>query len=418
MLAEESTNGEIYLAAGVGPLSSYTISTGSILQVISGRSFSFATSRNTTGDLTSQTTQGSLRGYRAAKPTSSAVVEVYTVSPSTLSSSWTTRNRSSASSGITEHSHTFQGTQASASQPSSTVRNAMILANTTSKIASILATPSAGNESFSPTLGLLWSRESVHTKFQLSMLSNAYNDSARVSTSCDSAPVLGNGSFITRSSAEWAPISSTSQISAAVTSVPGPNGNITTSQREFRSSQIASRANFAASIAAATEHQDLLATTASAKATTTLTTSLTSGLTGTRTTVGSWPATITFCSLSDSVPIVGVGYVTTLADGKSSITNTIPSQSLISASTGPGCAGEAVIFNNGLATTVPLSILPSVTTFPQDEAQVETQSGTVVQYVPETLSGYNNAQPIKISTNFVEVINGHTTTQGGPYFSE
>lgn len=108
-----------------------------------------------------------------------------------------------------------------------------------------------------------------------------------------------------------------------------------------------------------------------------------------------------------------MGYVTTLADGKSSITNTSPSQSLLSASAGSGCAGEVAVSSDGLTATIQLSNLPSATPFPQYGAQLVTQSGTVAKYSPETLSGYNNAQPIEISTNFVEVINGHTTTQGG-----
>lgn len=78
-----------------------------------------------------------------------------------------------------------------------------------------------------------------------------------------------------------------------------------------------------------------------------------------------------------------------------------------------GCAGEVAVFSDGLTTTVQLTTLPSASAFPTDEAQIVTQSGSVVQYIAETLSGYDNAQPIEISTNFVEVINEKTTTQGG-----
>ena len=94
-------------------------------------------------------------------------------------------------------------------------------------------------------------------------------------------------------------------------------------------------------------------------------------------------------------------------------TNTSPSQSIISANAGPGCTGEVSVSNAGLMTTLQLSTLPTATPIPQSGAQNVTTDGTVVQYSPETLSGYNNAQPVKISTNFVEVTNGHTTTQGG-----
>lgn len=218
------------------------------------------------------------------------------------------------------------------------------------------------------------------------------------------AAVSNNGSYTgeQKFSSKNSSIASTSNALPAVTPLPGLSGKITTTWTEWTSSRTPSRT--AARIASATGNRYLLATTAS-------TSNLSSRLTSTKTSVGSWPASISFCSLSDGIAVVEVGFVTTFADGKSSITNTSPSQSLISTSAGLGCAGEIAVFSDGLTTTIQLSTLPSATSFPQDGAQVLTQSGSVVQYSPQTLSGYDNPQPIKISTNFVEVINGHTTTQ-------
>lgn len=343
------------------------------------------------------------------------VIEAHTTSTPALSSSWATSNNVSSPSGIAESSHTSQGSQKTTRETSSTVRNEVIFANTTSKHSLTRTTPSARNESFPATLGLTWSRGSAHTQLLRTGSSNPNNYSARVSTSPYSAAGLGNGSFTTefKSLSEWSPESSDSHKVAAVTSVPGPNGNFTTNRRLSRSSQIQSRAGAIVSTAAATEKPHLLATTASAKATTASITHVPSGLSSTKTSGGSWPAIISFCSHSDGVAIVGIGFITTLADGKSSITNTSPSQSLISASAGPGCAGEVAVSRYGLITTIQLSTLPSATAFSDFNAQIVTQSDSVIQYSPETISGYNNAQPIEISTNFVEVVDGHTTTQGG-----
>ena len=134
------------------------------------------------------------------------------------------------------------------------------------------------------------------------------------------------------------------------------------------------------------------------------------------TSLGNWPAIITFCSESNGHPVVGYGFVTTFSSG-SSVTNTIPSQTLISFSTGLACAGEVAVINNGLTTTIELSTLPSVTPYPQlaagTDVQVLTQSSNPVVYEIETLSGYTNSQPILISTDFTEVVNGQTTTQAG-----
>lgn len=382
MLAKESTNSEVYPLVGIATLSKSGIPTHWSVQPTTARNDSFATSKNATGGLRLQTFEGSLRGSGAAEPTGPAFFEAHADLNSTLSSSRATNNRCSGSYGLTKggivSSYTSQDSQTIPSQTSSTVGKDAILANITSTLASTLP-------------------------------------SATLSTSSYSATILGNGSFATKlkSLSEWPPGSSRSHTEALVTSVSGTNGKITTSQRVSWSSQVQSRAGATASTAAATENKGLLATTASTKATATSIHTPSSGFTSTETSVRSWPATITFCSLSDGVAIVGFGYVTTLADGKSSITNTSPSQSLISASPDPGCAGEVAVSLDGLVTTIQLSTLPSATSFPKDGAQVEIQSGTVVQYIRGTLSGFNNAQPIEISTKFVEVINRHTTTQGG-----
>lgn len=414
-LAKESTNGEVYLAAVVATLSSYTISTHLSLKPTLGRDPSFATSSNTTCGLTSQTSRGSLRDAGVTESTIPAVVEAHTASISIVSSSRATSNKFPVSSGVIKSLHTSQGSQTTSSQTSSAIRTEVSLANTTLTHTPILATPSATSESFSATSALAWSRGSVNAQLLQSTSSNSKSYAARVSTSSYSAAVLGNGPSTTKSnpSSEPSSVASSSHTLAVVTSVSGPNGDITTIRKELGSSQVPSHAAAAASTTAASESKDSFVTTTSAKGTTTSVVNLSSGFTGTKTSGGSWPAIISFCSLSDGVPKVAVGYVTTLADGKSSITNTSPSQSLISASAGTGCAGEVIVSSDDLTTTIQLSTLPSATPFSQDEAEVVTESGTDIQYSPETLSGYNNAQPIKISTSFVEVIDGRTTTQGG-----
>lgn len=135
------------------------------------------------------------------------------------------------------------------------------------------------------------------------------------------------------------------------------------------------------------------------------------------TSLDDWPATITFCSESNGQPVVGYGFVTTQPGGLSSVTNPIPSQTLISTSTGLACAGEVAVISNGLSTTIELSTLPSATTYPQSaaasSAQVLTQSGVPIVYDIITLSGFKNTQPVLISTAFVEVFNRQTTTQTG-----
>ena len=142
-----------------------------------------------------------------------------------------------------------------------------------------------------------------------------------MSTSSYSIAVSGNGSLTTNfeSSSRLSPTSSYFKDLAAVTSISGPNGNITTSRKGSAFTQIPSRAGATPSTAAATENNNRFATTASVKATTIPGTTISSGFSGTKTSVGTWPATISFCSLSDGVPTVRVGYITSLANGRSSV---------------------------------------------------------------------------------------------------
>ena len=124
-----------------------------------------------------------------------------------------------------------------------------------------------------------------------------------------------------------------------------------------------------------------------------------------------WPSSITFVSQSSNVPVVGIAFVTTI-NGTSLITNSQPKQSLIT-STGSIISQFAVTEGN-TTTTLKLATLPTASPLPQASGvQVVSESGSPVIYNPLTLSGYSNSGPAEISTNFVEVINGQTTTQGG-----
>lgn len=128
---------------------------------------------------------------------------------------------------------------------------------------------------------------------------------------------------------------------------------------------------------------------------------------------GDWPASITYVAETGSSTVVGVAFVTTV-NGTSKITTTKPQQSLIPA-TGSGY-NLVAITEGSVTTTLTLNDLPSAT-LPSEPTglQVVTQSGLPVTYSPITLSGYNNTEPVEISTSFVETINGQTTTQGGWY---
>ena len=126
-----------------------------------------------------------------------------------------------------------------------------------------------------------------------------------------------------------------------------------------------------------------------------------------------WPASITYVAQSSSVPVVGVAFVTTV-NGTSKITTTQPPQSLIL----PTASGYSLIAieEGGNTTTLTLNSLPTAT-LPTEPAgvQIVTQSGIPVTYSPITLSGYNNTEPVEISTIFTETVSGTTTTQGGWY---
>ena len=143
-------------------------------------------------------------------------------------------------------------------------------------------------------------------------------------------------------------------------------------------------------------------------------TSLRSISTNSSTNTGTWPATVTYCLQSNGQPVLMFGFVTTGTNGMSTITNTSPSQSIVSATSGSPCLGEIAISSAGNTTIVELSTLPVASTLSQEvTVQTLTLSGTPVVYSPITLSGYNNTEPIEISTSFVETVNGQTTTQWG-----
>ena len=408
VLFESSANGGIYSLTDSATLLSHTLSSHSSVQPSYERNSSSAISRNTTGFSTFQTFESSSRGSGAVEPTGPATAVVHDYSTGTPSSSLATDSKLSPSSNIDETSQILQDSQTTTLQTSSAIPNIGISSNTTSTLTLILTTPSNKSAAFTTASGQARSQGSAHAPHVQSIPSNS-SGPARSPTSSYTAAVLNNGSLIAKWKS-WSANSSTARPSNALPveiSISGLTDKITSTWGEWTSSRTDART------ARSTGNQNHFGTTAAAKVATTSITHLSSGSTGNKTSLGSWPASISFCSLSDGVAVVEVGFVTTLADGKSSITNTSPSQSLITASAGLGCAGEVAVFSDVLTTTIQLSTLPSATSFPQDGVQAVTQSGAVVQYSPETLSGFNNAQPVEISTNFVEVINGHTTTQGG-----
>ena len=145
-------------------------------------------------------------------------------------------------------------------------------------------------------------------------------------------------------------------------------------------------------------------------ATFTPTSSSFSNLAGTNSSI--WPASITFVSESGSVPVVGIAFITTVGGTSSFVTNTQPKQSLVTPTT--SAVGQVAIIEGNTTTTLKLASLPTASPLPQASGvQVISESGSPVTYSPLTLSGYSNSEPAEISTNFVEVINGQTTTQGG-----
>ena len=128
-----------------------------------------------------------------------------------------------------------------------------------------------------------------------------------------------------------------------------------------------------------------------------------------------WPASITFVAETSSSTVVGVAFVTTV-NGTPVITTTQPLQSLIPATGSRSGYSLIAITESGTTTTLTLNNLPTATlpSHPSG-AQVITSSGIPVTYSPITLSGYDNTEPVEISTSFTEVVNGHTTIQGGWY---
>ena len=121
-------------------------------------------------------------------------------------------------------------------------------------------------------------------------------------------------------------------------------------------------------------------------------------------------------AFENKLPVVGIAFVTTIS-GISFITNTQPKQSLItttsSAITTLGSAiGQVAITEGNTSTTLKLAGLPTASLQPQPSGiQVVSESGSPVVYSPLTLSTYFNTEPVEISTNFVDVINGQTTTK-------
>ena len=133
------------------------------------------------------------------------------------------------------------------------------------------------------------------------------------------------------------------------------------------------------------------------------------------TTSNYWPASITFVAQSSSSDVVGVAFLTTV-NGTAKITTTQPPQSLISPSASGATYSLIAITVGGSTTTLTLTDLPTAT-IPSEPTgvQVVTESGIPVIYSPITLSGYDNTEPVEISTIFTEIVDGHTTTQGGWY---
>ena len=133
------------------------------------------------------------------------------------------------------------------------------------------------------------------------------------------------------------------------------------------------------------------------------------------TTSNYWPASITFVAQSSSSDVVGVAFLTTV-NGTAKITTTQPPQSLISPSASGATYSLIAITVGGSTTTLTLTDLPTAT-IPSEPTgvQVVTESGNPVIYSPITLSGYDNTEPVEISTIFTEIVDGQTTTQGGWY---
>lgn len=189
----------------------------------------------------------------------------------------------------------------------------------------------------------------------------------------------------------------------SITSVPGPNGFITTT-----SSLGSSKAMTGTQSSGTPVTTDIGTTTGSAHSSSPTITPGGFTTSTSATGLGTYPSSITFLTQSNGQTVVGVAFITTDSSGHSIITNTVPSQSAVG-------TGEIVVSAGGTSTTIEISTLPSATPLPSGGTdQVVTESGVPVTYSPITLSGYQDiTQPFELSTNFVEVVNGQTTTQGG-----
>ena len=169
-------------------------------------------------------------------------------------------------------------------------------------------------------------------------------------------------------------------------------------------------------ISTASPYRTMVQASASASSSLSFTSTITSAPkpAGNGTSLGSWPASVIYCLQSNGQPIIMVGYVTTGTNGVSTITNTSPSQSILSATVRAPCSGEIAVFSAGTSTTIELSTLPVASTFSQAvAAQTLSVNGTPVIYSPMTLPRYSNTEPVEISTSFVETVNSQTTTQSG-----
>lgn len=204
------------------------------------------------------------------------------------------------------------------------------------------------------------------------------------------------------------PISSSSVSTQSVTSVPGLNGLITTNSAGSPTDRSSQSSGNQIGPVSTTTGPSTGTTTGIMGSNSRIVTSGASTISASATGLGTYPSSITFLSLSNGHSVVGIAFVTTDSNGFSIITNIVPSQSAVG-------IGQVVISANGATTTINLSALPSATPLPSAGAdQVATESGLLVTYSPITLSGYQDiTQPFELSTNFVEVVNGQTTTQGG-----
>ena len=206
-----------------------------------------------------------------------------------------------------------------------------------------------------------------------------------------------NGATRTDAATNRDSVGTSSTKPSSVTTVPGPNGQITPSTLKASSLSSGSQAGQTGPITTHTNGPitppaSLSSTAAAVPAAA----------------MQYYPSTVTFVTTTDGSTVVGVAFVTTTADGGSTITNSIPQQSAVG-------TGEVAVTMGGTTTTITLSDLPSPTPLPHNVGvDVVVESGVPVTYSPRTLTGYANlTAPFMISTTFVETVDGHTTTQAG-----